>query len=59
MIRSYDGMPDSEIFQRLSRLIEAGPFEVHIARVFPLEQAADAQRAPESHYLGKIALRVA
>lgn len=56
-IESYDGMPDREVFQRLNRLIEAGPFNVHIARTFPLEQAAEAQRALETHFLGKLALR--
>jgi len=39
------------------RLIESGPFDVHIARMFPLEQAAEAHRALDSHYLGKLALR--
>lgn len=56
-IRSYDGMPDPEAYERLNRLIESGPFEAHIARIFPLERAADAHRALESHYLGKLALQ--
>ena len=54
---AYDGEPDREIIDKLNRLIEAGPFEVHIARTFPLEQAADAHRALEKHHLGKLALR--
>ena len=29
----------------------------HVARAFPLNQAADAQRALDEHYLGKLALR--
>jgi len=37
-------------------LIDSGPFEVHIARTFKLEDAAEAHRALESHYLGKLAL---
>jgi NADPH2:quinone reductase len=56
-IRSYDGMPDPQAIEKLNRLIAAGPFEVHIARTFPLEQAADAHRALDTHYLGKLALR--
>ena len=56
-IRSYDGMPDSEAYERLNRLIESGPFEAHIAQTFTLEQAADAHRALQSHYVGKLALR--
>jgi NADPH:quinone reductase len=55
--KSYDGMPDPEAIEKLNRLIEAGPFEVHIAQTFPLERAADAHRALEAHYLGKLALR--
>jgi NADPH:quinone reductase-like Zn-dependent oxidoreductase len=43
--------------QKLNALVETGPFEVHVAKSFPLAQAADAQRALEEHYLGKLALR--
>ncbi len=56
-IRSYDGMPDPQAIEKLNRLIESGPFEVHIARAFPLNQAADAHRALATHYVGKFALR--
>lgn len=56
-VQGYDGMPDRPTIEKLNRLISAGPFEVHIARVFPLAQAAEALRALESHYLGKLALR--
>jgi len=56
-VAAYDGEPDREIIDKLNGLIEAGPFEVHIARTFPLEQAADAHRALDEHYLGKLALR--
>lgn len=56
-VRSYDGTPDPQVIAKLNRLIESGPFEVHIARSFPLEQAADAHRALETHYLGKLTLR--
>ena len=44
--RSYDGMPDPQSIEKLNRLIESstppgiGPFEVHVARSFSLEQAA-------------------
>jgi NADPH:quinone reductase-like Zn-dependent oxidoreductase len=54
---AYDGMPTRQTIEKLNRLIEAGPFEVHVARTFPLEQAADAQRALDQHYLGKLALK--
>ena len=57
-VEAYDGNPDGEILERLNRLIEAGPFEVHIDKTFPLDQAAEAQEALEKHHLGKIALRI-
>jgi NADPH:quinone reductase-like Zn-dependent oxidoreductase len=53
----YDGLPDAAAIEKLNRLIAAGPFEVHVAQTFPLERATDAQRALETHYLGKLALR--
>jgi NADPH:quinone reductase-like Zn-dependent oxidoreductase len=47
-----------EDFEKLNRLITSGPFEVHVARTFPLEQASEAHRALGEHYLGKLALRL-
>jgi NADPH2:quinone reductase len=55
-IQSYNGEYAPPPFEKLNRLIEAGLFEVHVARTFNLDQAADAQRALEDHYLGKLAL---
>ncbi len=57
-IEAYDGEGGRDAIDRLNELIEAGPFEVHVHRVFPLDQAAAAQAALEEHHLGKIALRV-
>jgi NADPH2:quinone reductase len=54
----YNGDPDKEIIGRLEHLIGSEPFCVHLARIFPLERAADAHRALDEHYLGKLALRV-
>jgi NADPH:quinone reductase len=48
--KSYEGMPDPEAIEKLNRLIESsgppgiGCFEVHVARSFPLDQAAEAHR---------------
>lgn len=58
-IKNYDGEPSPDAIEKLNRLIEQGPFEVHVARIFPLDQAAEAHRALEEHYLGKLALRPA
>jgi len=57
-VDAYDGEGGREAVDRLNELIVAGPFEVHVHRVFPLEHAAQAQAALEEHHLGKIALRV-
>ena len=57
-IEAYDGEGGRDAIDRLNQLIDAGPFEVHVHRVFPLEEAAAAQAALEEHHLGKIALRV-
>jgi NADPH:quinone reductase-like Zn-dependent oxidoreductase len=55
--QSYNGQPHRQVFEKLNHLIDAGPFEVHIARTFTLERAADAQRNLNEHYLGKLALQ--
>ncbi|HEX3250283.1 MAG TPA: NADP-dependent oxidoreductase [Pyrinomonadaceae bacterium] len=57
-VQAYDGEGGRELIDRLNQLIEAGPFDVHVHRIYPLEQAAQAQAALEEHHLGKIALRV-
>jgi NADPH:quinone reductase len=63
--KSYDGMPDPQAIEKLNRLIESsglpgtGPFEVHVARSFPLDQAAEAHRALNEHYFGKLVLQTA
>jgi NADPH:quinone reductase-like Zn-dependent oxidoreductase len=56
-LQSYDVMPSAQLFKKLNQLIESGPFEAHVARIFSLEQAAEAHRALDQHYLGKLALR--
>jgi NADPH:quinone reductase-like Zn-dependent oxidoreductase len=56
---AYDGEPDPETIQLLNQLIDAGPFEVHVARTFSLDQAAEAHRALNQHYVGKLALKPA
>jgi NADPH:quinone reductase-like Zn-dependent oxidoreductase len=53
---SYSGEPNPRAFAKLNELIDGGPFEVHIAKTFKLEDAAEAQQANNDHYLGKLAL---
>lgn len=56
-VSSYDGTPSPDAIKKLNSLIEKGPFEVHIARTFRLDQAAEAHRALGEHFIGKLALR--
>ena len=44
-LSSYDVIPGREATDKLNRLIDSGPFEIHVARTFPLDQAAEAHRA--------------
>src|SRR5580704_8751821 len=53
---SYTYKDDPQAFAKLNELIDGGPFEVHIAKTFKLEDAAKAQQALNDHYLGKLAL---
>jgi NADPH2:quinone reductase len=55
---AFDCDPEPEIFARLHRLVGNAPFTVHVAKTFPLELAADAQRMLDTHYLGKLAIKV-
>lgn len=55
--QNYDIEPNPQQIEKLNRLIESGPFEVHLARTFPLDKAAEAHRELDKHYLGKLALR--
>jgi NADPH2:quinone reductase len=56
-VEAYDGTPTPELLERLNQLIAAGPFEVHVARTFPLERAAEAHKALEGHFVGKLAIK--
>lgn len=53
---AYNAEPDPKTFAKLNALINAGTFEVHIAQTFKLEQAPQAHRALQHHYLGKLAI---
>jgi NADPH2:quinone reductase len=58
-MKSYDGVPTPQTIATLNGLIDQADFEVHIARTFPLDQAAEAHKALDGHFLGKIALQPA
>lgn len=54
----YNGARGQDATDKLNRLIDSGPFHVHVARIFPFDQVADAHRELTTHYVGKFALRV-
>jgi NADPH2:quinone reductase len=56
-ITAYDGQASPERLVRLNQLIESGPFRVHVARTFSLDQAAEAHKALSKHFLGKLAVK--
>jgi NADPH:quinone reductase len=55
---AYNGEPDQASFEKLNTLIEAGPFKVHIAQTFPLNEVIAAHEAMEQHHLGRMALKI-
>jgi NADPH:quinone reductase len=57
-IEAYDGENSPALIDRLNTLISSGPFEVHVDKTFPLEEAGEAHKALSEHHLGKIALRI-
>lgn len=57
IIKSYDGVPSKKLFDKLNSLVELGPFQVHIAKTFSLEQIAEAHRALKKHFIGKYGIK--
>jgi len=57
-LQAYDADPGRNAMERLNRLVERGPFQVHIADIFPLEEIARAEEAVGRHHLGKVVLRI-
>lgn len=57
-IHSFNGEPDKDLIERFNKLIGSEPFEVCIAKIFTLEQAAEAQNALGEHLIGKIVLKI-
>jgi NADPH:quinone reductase-like Zn-dependent oxidoreductase len=57
-IEAYDGEFSPALIDRVNALINSGPFEVHVDRMFGLEEVSEAHKALTEHHLGKIALRI-
>jgi NADPH:quinone reductase-like Zn-dependent oxidoreductase len=54
----YNGARGRAAYAKLDQLIAAGPFDVHVSRVFTLAQLAEAHHALAGHVIGKLALRL-
>jgi NADPH:quinone reductase len=52
----YMGNMDGPFMMKLNKLVEAGPFEVHLGKTFTLDHAVDAFEALNSHHLGRLAI---
>ncbi len=57
-IQAYNANVDPAMAVKINKLIDAGPFKVHIAKSFPLAQTAESQQFLEKHYLGKLSLKI-
>lgn len=57
-LRAYDGETGPDRLRRLNDLVEAAPFEVHVAETFPLGRAAEAHRRLATSFAGKLLLTV-
>ena len=55
---AYDGEANRAAIDKLNRLIESGPFTVHIDSTFSLDAVAAAHAALNEHHLGKLVLKV-
>lgn len=58
VLQAYDGRATPELYARLNRWIEAGPFSVCVSSRYSLDRAAEAHRALERHHLGKVVLKI-
>lgn len=54
----FDGDRSQDAFAELNYLIELSPFEVHIARIFLLEDTAKAHEILTTHFIGKLILNM-
>ncbi len=57
-LKPFDANPDAQLLMQLNRLASIDNFKIHIAQTFPLAEAAQAHKALEDHYVGKIVLQV-
>jgi NADPH2:quinone reductase len=48
---------DQGLMDRLNKMIESGPFEVHIDEIFSIDRVVEAHRAVDSHHLARLVLR--
>lgn len=54
----YDGNRSRSATDKLNSLIDSGPFEVQVAKTFPLTEITEAHRFLSTHYVGKLSLEL-
>jgi len=54
----YDAEVSAEILGRLNALVARGPFRVHVAKFYSLDDTVQALKDVRKHHLGKLALKV-
>jgi NADPH:quinone reductase-like Zn-dependent oxidoreductase len=55
-LHGYNENMDRNLITKLNKIVEAGPFEVHLGKTFTLDQVAEAHDSLDSHHLGRLAL---
>lgn len=54
----FDGDRSPEAMEQVNTIVESGGLTVHVAEVFPLQEAQTAHRRLQSHYVGKLVLKI-
>lgn len=57
-VEAYNGNIDNELMEHLNKLIEEGPFEVHVSHTYRMDEIALAHDSLSSHHLGRVAVQV-
>lgn len=55
-LSGYNANMDNDVVFRMNKLIEAGTFELHLGKTFPLDQVVEGFKTVTSHHLGRLVL---
>ncbi|TLQ41750.1 NADP-dependent oxidoreductase [Ruoffia tabacinasalis] len=57
-LKGYNGDPNSDLLQRFNRWLNSGQLSANIDKVYQMEEAIQAHKALDEHYLGKLCFKV-